>query len=374
MQTPVPPPGRGVLSDQIDGNVTIYAPADRTVRVLDGPASTIWRAIDGRRSEAEVIEVVAVEYGTDTASIAFDVRGTIATFLDAGLLGQHPERQAETVTADFGIADNVIRLVVPDKSDAVSLLELLPRLTATAMVDATFVVSRGSASQLWHLALDRDRIVEDCSLNLIEKRLVIELNRLVRDRSGHFAVHAGAVAVNGMVLAFPGDSGRGKSTLVAACVKAGFAYVTDEALLLDYDTEEVHPYQKPIQLDTSSMRLLGLERPTSTRLEDDVLLSAESIGGHATSPGSSLWLGHVVVPVLAIGDSPQLGAEPRAHVVAALLNGSFNHYQQPDAAFDLACRLAARARAWELTMGDPHETAALLWKRFGPGATSKLLM
>jgi hypothetical protein len=60
-------------------------------------------------------------------------------------------------------------------------------------------------------------------------------------------VHAGVVAHQGRALLLPGHSFAGKSTLVAALVRAGAEYYSDEFALLD-DGGRVSQYREPIQL------------------------------------------------------------------------------------------------------------------------------
>lgn len=60
-------------------------------------------------------------------------------------------------------------------------------------------------------------------------------------------VHAGVVAWRGRGILIPGRSFSGKSTLVAAFVRAGARYYSDEYAVLD-PLGRVHPYPKPISL------------------------------------------------------------------------------------------------------------------------------
>jgi len=63
----------------------------------------------------------------------------------------------------------------------------------------------------------------------------------------HIFVHAGVVAVDGRALVLPGPSFSGKTTLVAALVRAGATYLSDEFAVLDADGR-VHPYPKPLSI------------------------------------------------------------------------------------------------------------------------------
>ena len=60
-------------------------------------------------------------------------------------------------------------------------------------------------------------------------------------------VHAGVVGWNGRAIVIPGRSFSGKSTLVAALVRAGAIYYSDEYAVLDYGGR-VHPYSRPLYM------------------------------------------------------------------------------------------------------------------------------
>lgn len=60
-------------------------------------------------------------------------------------------------------------------------------------------------------------------------------------------VHAGVVAVDGRAVLFPGRSEAGKSSLVAALVRLGAEYLSDEYAPLD-PHGRVHPYPQDIRL------------------------------------------------------------------------------------------------------------------------------
>jgi hypothetical protein len=60
-------------------------------------------------------------------------------------------------------------------------------------------------------------------------------------------VHAGVVAWKGRAIVIPGRSFSGKSTLVAALVKAGATYYSDEFAVFD-DLGRVHPFARPLSL------------------------------------------------------------------------------------------------------------------------------
>ncbi len=64
-------------------------------------------------------------------------------------------------------------------------------------------------------------------------RLAAGLRHHVALHSSDLFVHAGGVAVNGRALLIPGRSHSGKSTLVAALLRMGAAYLSDEYAVID---------------------------------------------------------------------------------------------------------------------------------------------
>ena len=83
--------------------------------------------------------------------------------------------------------------------------------------------------------------------------IVLEaIERLIQLRVAEYAplhvfIHAGVVAWNGRAVVIPGRSYSGKSTLVAALVRAGATYYSDEFAVVD-PRGRIHPYLQPIQL------------------------------------------------------------------------------------------------------------------------------
>jgi len=63
----------------------------------------------------------------------------------------------------------------------------------------------------------------------------------------HVFIHAGVVSVDGTGIVIPGTSRSGKSTLVAALVRCGATYHSDEYAVVDTDGV-IEPYAKPLSL------------------------------------------------------------------------------------------------------------------------------
>jgi hypothetical protein len=160
-----------------------------------------------------------------------------------------------------------IRASAPDVQAL--LLGLRPpgaRATTSPAVDQLFSLVVGGAGarpglRRLHLVyqegalIARTRELEE-ALRLLE--VFLHLYGAERARQRVF-VHAGVVGWRGRAILIPGRSLSGKSTLVAAMVKAGAEYYSDEFALLDRHGR-VHPYPIPLALRTE-----GAGRPPVKR-------------------------------------------------------------------------------------------------------------
>ena len=81
----------------------------------------------------------------------------------------------------------------------------------------------------------------------VERDLSIEIAELAKNR---VFIHAGVVGWKGNAILIPGRSRAGKSTLVAALLRAGASYYSDDFGVVDR-RGFVHPYQRPLQLRNS---------------------------------------------------------------------------------------------------------------------------
>jgi hypothetical protein len=87
---------------------------------------------------------------------------------------------------------------------------------------------------------------------------------LALSRQGKLVLHASAVVVDGAVLAFVGDSGRGKSTLAASFATQGARFLTDDGLLLECSDGQLiaFPSHPSIRLwEDSQLAVLGKDAP-----------------------------------------------------------------------------------------------------------------
>jgi hypothetical protein len=84
---------------------------------------------------------------------------------------------------------------------------------------------------------------------------------IARKAPGAIFVHAGVVAHRGKTIVLPGLSFAGKTTLVAALVRAGARYYSDEFAVLD-ENGLVRPYAKPLSLRDNNQ--IQIEHPVES--------------------------------------------------------------------------------------------------------------
>lgn len=85
---------------------------------------------------------------------------------------------------------------------------------------------------------------------------------ILLNQRGGIVLHAGAVAVNGRAMLFCGDSGEGKSTLVAALSMLGYPALSDDVSLITFDAD-AQPF---VSADARQLKLSD-EAIRATRLE-----------------------------------------------------------------------------------------------------------
>jgi hypothetical protein len=221
--------------------------------------------------------------------------------------------------------------------------------------DLTVLCDRPAADAVTHLYAPFPSPAQDATTTVVHANgltaTAAQINALALAGVGNLAVHAGAVALDGSVVAFPAASGAGKTTLTAACLLAGLRYVSDEALCLDWQDGSVRPYPRPLALSPWSAGVLGLD----ARGADELLVTAGDLG--APVARAPLRLRHVVL-IDPPGAEPGLRPAPRSAGAAELLRRSFTHWHHPDRAFELVHQVLAEVSVWRLSRSSPQADAA----------------
>jgi hypothetical protein len=160
-------------------------------------------------------------------------------------------------------------------------------------------------------------------------------------------VHAGVVGWRGRAILFPGRSFSGKTTLVAALVRAGATYYSDEYAVLD-ERGRVHPYPRRL-----SVRETGQVRPRRC--------TPEALGGRAgTKP---LPIGLTVLTSYQPGARWRPRKVPAGQAALALLDNSVPARRKPAAVLDALQQVVSSTVTVKGVRGEAEEMAADLLER-----------
>ena len=136
------------------------------------------------------------------------------------------------------------------------LFAALPRVDR-----ADTTIGLTGARGCYTLAIGDETVLDDAELFAVVNRLVQRLNALATASPGFVCAHASGVARDGAAYVFPAHMESGKTTLAAGLVRAGFDYLTDEAVAFDPATALIEPYPKPLSLDPGSWPLFPEAEP-----------------------------------------------------------------------------------------------------------------
>jgi hypothetical protein len=185
--------------------------------------------------------------------------------------------------------------------------------------------------------------------------LLAALTRALLTSTPLLGIHAGVVEGPDGLVVVPGESGHGKTTLVAALVQQGWGYVSDEVLALDRVSGTVSAFARPLSLGPESWRLLGLDPASVPEPGGESLVALEQLGT-AGAPGA---VAHVLLTRRRPGPVT-VAAGSRGQAVAGLLASAFNHYVAPQPSLQAVLALVRSAQVWEVGYQDATELAELL--------------
>jgi hypothetical protein len=127
----------------------------------------------------------------------------------------------------------------------------LPRLVSTTDKPDIFIRIDRVADQS-QLSIDGVAVASTSrTINLVPDLIRALDDAVVQRLTAMYAVHAGAVVLNGWALLLPGGTHAGKSSLVAELLRRGATYFSDEYSLIDSEGL-VHPYPRPLLLRNGS--------------------------------------------------------------------------------------------------------------------------
>jgi hypothetical protein len=166
---------------------------------------------------------------------------------------------------------------------------------------------------------------------------------IARHAARRVFLHAGVVGYGGRAIVVPGSTFSGKTTLVAALLRAGASYYSDDCAVLDEDGL-VHPYTRRLSVrDTGGV---GTDR------------AVEAVGGYPADEPAPVGLIAITSYRPGADWRPVRGTTGRG--MLALLESSLAAQERPAATFTATRAAATGAVVLEGERGEADEVAVLL--------------
>ena len=159
-------------------------------------------------------------------------------------------------------------------------------------------------------------------------------------------VHAGVVGWRGRAVVLPGRSFAGKTTLVAALVREGATYYSDEYAVFDR-AGRVHPYARP----------LGLREGASGRQTKLAVEALDGVRGERALP-----VGLVVVSEYRAGARFRARRLSQGQGLLAMLANTVSARRQPEVALGVLQKVSARVPIYKCARGEADAAAASILK------------
>lgn len=243
---------------------------------LNQTAAQVWRALRDGAPEEAIVGALARTHGLDRAAVRGDLRAFVGAVRQAGLLAPggadegsaaaelRPPRQTPALHAAYRVGEVVVRVTCHPAEVAAAFA---PLAAPALMPEGTFAQVRLAlfrAGSAFVLTCD-DRLVERLDTAPAARwAMVRQLVSAGRRRPWLALLHAGAIALPAGCLLLCGDSGAGKSSLLAGLVHAGFPFMADDIVPLEEGSGLVWPVPLAISIKDGSWPAIGSLFPELT--------------------------------------------------------------------------------------------------------------
>ena len=177
-------------------------------------------------------------------------------------------------------------------------------------------------------------------------------------------LHAAAAVLRGVAVLLPGPPESGKTTTVAGLVRAGFGYLTDEAVAIDPDTMLARPYPKPLSVDRGSWDVLADVRPSHHgRVSGQWQVPARLIRPDAVAGPAPVRF--VVVPAYKTRTATRLEPMSRGETLMSLADSTFQFQDNVRRNLTVLARVVAGADCYRLAVDDLDSAVTLIEELVG---------
>jgi hypothetical protein len=181
--------------------------------------------------------------------------------------------------------------------------------------------------------------------------LVMHCNRVAASATAHALVHAGGVQLGDVAVMLPARMESGKTTLTTGLVRAGFRYLTDEAVAIDRNSLEAVPYPKPMSLDPGAWHLfpeLEPEEPFGTDAYKATQWQVPPAAIRQDALGTRCRIGFVIFPEYDENASTALLPLSRAEALVELTKNTFRFDQEGRPTLDVLAAVVKDAHCFRL--------------------------
>jgi hypothetical protein len=213
----------------------------------------------------------------------------------------------------------------------------------------------------WAVYRDGERLVRGSVPATILEFVLWDVSRsAIASAHGFFSVHAAAASWRGRGILLPAPPDSGKSTLVAGLTRAGCAYLTDEAALIDPATAKVHPFPRSLWLERASIEAVFGPDAQTLRWRTGRQFHVRPADLRPRSIGSACPIRYVIAPTYASGARTELIPISRAEALTALARQSFYLGDFGGDGVRLLGRVVESAACYRVRVGDLDDAVGLI--------------
>jgi len=379
-----PRPRSDIARARLGADTLLYEPVARRLHTLNTSAALVWRRLDGLTTLWDIAGSLAEIFAADRAVIEGDVAAVVDRFDELGLLSHDLEDPPAALPS---VADDDARAAVllarldahawPSASttyravgfafrvrsedpQVAEELERVLRPLACGDDHAAHVYSVRNRVHddvpQWRVYFDGVPLGTVTSADAATALLLWHVNQAVVDHTaGVLFFHGGAVQVGERVVVLPAEADSGTSTLIAALVRRGLSYLTDEAVALDVAVGRVLPFPKSICLDADPRGVFPelFPGPVSDRAARGRWhLDPARIPDATVGTGGRVAL--VVSPRRADGAPTRLERAADVDALRLLLDHTFPFDMLGPRGFHALVAVAQQASVYELEYSDPE--------------------
>jgi hypothetical protein len=243
---------------------------------------------------------------------------------------------------------------------------LLAAFPDPGRADAVYTITTGADDagvEGFELRRDDALIVRNESIGALAGQFVHHVNQQAISADYAVMCHAGGVQHEDLGLVFPAHMESGKTTLTAGLVRAGFSYLTDEAVAFDSDTGLIEPFPKPLSIDSGSHFLFPELEPAPA--PGDLAAPADQwqVPPAAIRPnavGRACPARFVVFPAYKEGGTTALEPMSRAPALLELATNTFSFRDRPRHCLEVLAAVVEGAETFALTIGDLDAACGLV--------------